>query len=181
MPHHEYHKPHQSCITSDSSRNRPERTCVSPTTLAVAVLAGAGVRRNCRQAGLPRHGAGDLHPAERPPHCRRAGPDPQAGQFAVDRPGGVRLLRLLLGRKRQDRRHGTVQRARGQDDGSDASGRRAVVRTLALPLSFLLLGLGFLGIVLGDKRRALHDVIAGTAVVYSWDARAARLRFLSRG
>jgi uncharacterized RDD family membrane protein YckC len=65
-------------------------------------------------------------------------------------------------------------------DGTDASGRQAVVRTLALPLSFLLLGLGFLGIVLGDKRRALHDVIAGTAVVYSWDARAARLRFLSR-
>jgi uncharacterized RDD family membrane protein YckC len=65
-------------------------------------------------------------------------------------------------------------------DGTDASWRQAVVRTLALPLSFLLLGLGFLGIVLGDKRRALHDVIAGTAVVYSWDARAARLRFLSR-
>jgi uncharacterized RDD family membrane protein YckC len=67
-----------------------------------------------------------------------------------------------------------------QPDGTRASGRQAVVRTLALPLSFLLLGLGFLGIVLGDKRRALHDVIAGTAVVYSWDARAARLRFLSR-
>ena len=68
-----------------------------------------------------------------------------------------------------------------RDDGTDVSGRRAVVRTLALPLSFLLLGLGFLGILLGDRRRALHDVIAGTAVIYSWDARAARLRFLSRG
>jgi uncharacterized RDD family membrane protein YckC len=31
-----------------------------------------------------------------------------------------------------------------------------------------------------NRRRALHDVIAGTAVIYSWDARAARLRFLSR-
>ena len=30
-----------------------------------------------------------------------------------------------------------------RDDGTDASGRRAVVRTLALPLSFLFLGLGF--------------------------------------
>ena len=50
----------------------------------------------------------------------------------------------------------------------------------ALPLSFLFLGLGFAGILLGDRRRALHDVIAGTAVIYSWDARAARLRFLSR-
>jgi uncharacterized RDD family membrane protein YckC len=65
-------------------------------------------------------------------------------------------------------------------DGTFVSGRQAVVRTLAFPLSFLLLGLGFLGIVVGEKRRALHDVIAGTAVVYSWDARAARLRFLSR-
>jgi len=67
-----------------------------------------------------------------------------------------------------------------RDDGTDASWRRAVVRTLALPLSFLFLGLGFVGILLGDRRRALHDVIAGTAVIYSWDARAARLRFLSR-
>jgi uncharacterized RDD family membrane protein YckC len=66
------------------------------------------------------------------------------------------------------------------DDGTDASGRRAVVRTLALPLSFLFLGLGFAGILLGNRRRALHDVIAGTAVIYAWDARAARLRFLSR-
>ena len=68
-----------------------------------------------------------------------------------------------------------------RDDGSGAGGRRAVVRTLAFPLSFLFLGLGFAGIVLGDRRRALHDVIAGTAVIYSWDAKAARLRFLSRG
>ena len=67
-----------------------------------------------------------------------------------------------------------------QPDGTDASWRRAIVRTLALPLSFLLFGLGFLGILVGDRRRALHDVIAGTAVVYSWDARAARLRFLAR-
>jgi uncharacterized RDD family membrane protein YckC len=68
-----------------------------------------------------------------------------------------------------------------REDGAAASGRRAVVRTLAFPLSFLLLGLGFAGILVGGQRRALHDVIAGTAVIYSWDARAARLRFLSRG
>jgi uncharacterized RDD family membrane protein YckC len=66
------------------------------------------------------------------------------------------------------------------DDGGDVSGRRAMGRALAFPLSFLILCLGFLGILLGDRRRALHDVIAGTVVVYSWDARAARLRFLSR-
>jgi len=64
-------------------------------------------------------------------------------------------------------------------DGAKISTRQAAVRTLALPLSFLLLGLGFLGILFQRERRALHDSIAGTAVVYSWDARAARLRFLS--
>ena len=55
-----------------------------------------------------------------------------------------------------------------------------MVRTLAFPLSFLLLGLGLTGILFQRDRRALHDVIAGTAVVYAWDARAARLRFLDR-
>jgi uncharacterized RDD family membrane protein YckC len=66
------------------------------------------------------------------------------------------------------------------EDGGDVSGGRAIARTLAFPLSFLILGLGFLGILLDDQRRALHDIIARTVVVYSWDARAARLRFLSR-
>ncbi len=65
-------------------------------------------------------------------------------------------------------------------DGSHAGTKRGLVRTLAFPLSFLLLGLGFLGILLGRGRRALHDVIAGTAVVYDWDAREARLRSLAR-
>jgi uncharacterized RDD family membrane protein YckC len=54
------------------------------------------------------------------------------------------------------------------------------VRSLVFPLSFLLLGLGFLGILVQRERRALHDLIAGTAVIYAWDARAARLRFLAR-
>jgi len=65
-------------------------------------------------------------------------------------------------------------------DGSSVGTKRGLVRTLAFPLSFLLLGLGFLGILLGRDRRALHDVIADTAVVYSWDAREARLRSLAR-
>lgn len=64
--------------------------------------------------------------------------------------------------------------------GAPASARCAVVRTLALPLSFLTLGIGFLPIVFGRTRQALHDRIAGTAVVYSWDARGARWRFLAR-
>jgi uncharacterized RDD family membrane protein YckC len=65
-------------------------------------------------------------------------------------------------------------------DGTQAGPRRAVIRTLAFPLSFLLLGLGFTGILFQRDRRALHDMIAGTAVVYYWEARAARLRFLDR-
>jgi uncharacterized RDD family membrane protein YckC len=65
-------------------------------------------------------------------------------------------------------------------DGAPAQVRNAVLRTLALPLSFLTLGIGFVPIVTGRHRRALHDHIAGTAVVYAWDARAARLRFLAR-
>jgi uncharacterized RDD family membrane protein YckC len=67
-----------------------------------------------------------------------------------------------------------------RNDGGDVSERKAALRTLVFPLSFLFLGLGFLGILFGDRRRALHDVIAGTTVIYCWDARAARLRYLSR-
>ena len=65
-------------------------------------------------------------------------------------------------------------------DGAPAEPRRGVIRSLVFPLSFLLLGLGFLGILVQRERRALHDLIAGTAVIYEWDARAAQLRFLAR-
>lgn len=65
-------------------------------------------------------------------------------------------------------------------DGGAATARNAVLRTLALPLSFLTLGIGFLPIIFGRHRQALHDRIADTAVVYSWDARGARWRFLAR-
>jgi uncharacterized RDD family membrane protein YckC len=65
-------------------------------------------------------------------------------------------------------------------DGDALGPRRAVVRVIALPFSFLLLGFGFLLIVLRADRRALHDLVAGSAVVYAWDARAARVRFLAR-
>jgi uncharacterized RDD family membrane protein YckC len=65
-------------------------------------------------------------------------------------------------------------------DGAIAEPWRGAVRALAFPLSFLFLGLGFLCILWQREHRALHDLIAGTAVVYAWDARAARLRFLAR-
>ena len=65
-------------------------------------------------------------------------------------------------------------------DGAAIGPRQAVVRTLVFPLSFVLFGLGFLGILTNRDRHAWHDRIAGTAVVYSWDARAARLRWLAK-
>jgi uncharacterized RDD family membrane protein YckC len=65
-------------------------------------------------------------------------------------------------------------------DGTAVHPRQGIVRSLVFPLSFLLFGLGFVCILVQREHRALHDLIAGTAVVYAWDARAARLRFLAR-
>ena len=59
--------------------------------------------------------------------------------------------------------------------GRPLSPLAAFVRVLTFPLSFLLFGLGFIGIVVGRERRALHDVLAGAAVVYDWGDRPAEL------
>jgi uncharacterized RDD family membrane protein YckC len=56
-------------------------------------------------------------------------------------------------------------------DGAVLEPRRGVLRALVFPLSFLCCGLGLLGIVVQRENRALHDWIAGTAVVYAWDVR----------
>ncbi len=58
-------------------------------------------------------------------------------------------------------------------------GRAACIRTLVLPLSIAALFLGCLGILTNTARQAWHDRLAGTFVVYAWDARAARLRRLA--
>ncbi len=65
-------------------------------------------------------------------------------------------------------------------DGSPIRARQAIVRTVTFPLSIIAFGLGFLGILTNRDRHAWHDRFAGTAVVYSWDARAARLRWLAK-
>jgi uncharacterized RDD family membrane protein YckC len=65
-------------------------------------------------------------------------------------------------------------------EGGPIGVRQAVVRTLALALSVALFLFAFWGIIFQRERRALDDLIAGTAVVYSWDARAARLRWMAR-
>ena len=65
-------------------------------------------------------------------------------------------------------------------EGAPIKGRQAFIRTLTFPLSFLIFGLGLLGIILRVDHRAWHDRFASTCVVYDWDARAARLRWLAR-
>lgn len=59
-------------------------------------------------------------------------------------------------------------------DGSPVTAGAAFVRVLSYPFSFIL-GLGLIGIVIGRERRALHDVLAGTVVVYDWGERAAEM------
>jgi uncharacterized RDD family membrane protein YckC len=65
-------------------------------------------------------------------------------------------------------------------DGARLEPKRGWLRSLTFPLGFLTLGIGFLSILVQREHRAVYDLIAGTAVVYEWDARAARLRFLAR-
>jgi len=65
-------------------------------------------------------------------------------------------------------------------EGRPISWRQAIYRTFGLALALLTLGIGFLGIVYQRERRALNDFVAGTAVVYDWDARSAHLRWLAR-
>jgi uncharacterized RDD family membrane protein YckC len=65
-------------------------------------------------------------------------------------------------------------------DGAHAEAWRAVVRTLILPISLALFWLSLPLILVQRAHRAPHDLVAGTAVVYAWDAEAARFRLLAR-
>jgi uncharacterized RDD family membrane protein YckC len=66
-----------------------------------------------------------------------------------------------------------------QADGAPLPRRQAIIRLIAFPLGFLTLGIGFLGIIFGRTHQAIYDRIARTAVVYDWDAEAAKLRGLA--
>jgi len=57
--------------------------------------------------------------------------------------------------------------------------KTACIRSLALFVSLAFIVLVGIGMLVQRQRRALHDLVAGTAVVYDWDARAARLRWLA--
>jgi uncharacterized RDD family membrane protein YckC len=69
----------------------------------------------------------------------------------------------LLGLRVAHRRTGRPLRA-----------RRALLRVLAVPLSALPLCAGFLLILIEPRRRALHDVLTGTVVVYEGERPAHR-------
>jgi len=56
---------------------------------------------------------------------------------------------------------------------------QAVVRALVLPFSVALAPVGLSGVIVQRQRRALHDLAAGTVVVYAWNARAAQLRAIA--
>jgi uncharacterized RDD family membrane protein YckC len=60
-------------------------------------------------------------------------------------------------------------------DGSTLTISAAFWRTILLPVSAAPLGVGFLGILFHREHRALHDLVAGTAVVYDWGRRIAEL------
>ena len=65
-------------------------------------------------------------------------------------------------------------------DGSDLRARTGFRRAFWWQACFLV-PFSQIGIVVGRERRALHDVLAGTTVVYDWNARDARWRLMARG
>jgi uncharacterized RDD family membrane protein YckC len=65
-------------------------------------------------------------------------------------------------------------------DGHQITRGEASVRTLVLPFAVVLWFVGLIEIVVRADRRALHDLAAGTCVVYHWQARGASLPWLHR-
>jgi len=72
-----------------------------------------------------------------------------------------------------------------RNDGRPLSPGAAAIRTVVLPFSFLLFGVGALMALVDRRRRALQDVAARSSVVYDWGDRPAELpapltKFLDR-
>ncbi len=81
-----------------------------------------------------------------------------AGQTIGQRVMGVQVVRL---------------------DGHHMGFRRSLVRWIFMQLCFLTLGIGFLWVLIDDRRMGWHDKAARTCVLYSWKA-VERKRFLER-
>ena len=60
------------------------------------------------------------------------------------------------------------------DNGEPLRARSDLVRTLLLPVSCIFL-IGLLGIEFGRRRKAFHDVVAHSIVVYDWGDRPAEM------
>lgn len=65
-------------------------------------------------------------------------------------------------------------RVQGAVDGQPLHLGRAVVRVVGALLSVLLLFLGYLLILVDERRRALHDRLVGSVVVYAPSVRRRR-------
>jgi uncharacterized RDD family membrane protein YckC len=65
-------------------------------------------------------------------------------------------------------------------EGHSINGRAAIIRTLVLPFSIVFWFVGLIEIEVRVDRRTLHDLAAGTCVVYHWQARGASLPWLHR-
>lgn len=61
-----------------------------------------------------------------------------------------------------------------QIHGKPVTFRVALLRLVGYYLSALFLFLGFFWILIDDKRRGWHDKLAGTCVIYSWEARGSK-------
>jgi uncharacterized RDD family membrane protein YckC len=59
-------------------------------------------------------------------------------------------------------------------DGRSISLGFAIRRALGYYVSFIALGLGFLWVLIDDRRQGWHDKLADTVVVYDWNARLGR-------
>jgi uncharacterized RDD family membrane protein YckC len=62
-----------------------------------------------------------------------------------------------------------------RSDGGKVGPITALKRYLAVGLSMLTFGMGFLMVLVTERRRTLHDLLARTVVVYDW-GEAARAR-----
>jgi uncharacterized RDD family membrane protein YckC len=62
-----------------------------------------------------------------------------------------------------------------RSDGGTPAVRKIFLRTLVQPFSAAILMLGYLPVLLQKEHRSVHDLIAGTAVVYDWGDRTAEM------
>ncbi|GKY98609.1 hypothetical protein MPSEU_000817600 [Mayamaea pseudoterrestris] len=82
-------------------------------------------------------------------------------------------LKIVVDRRSSSR---VAARTEEDDDNVNVPFGRALLRTLLLPLTSVVMPLlGLIGIIRRDGRM-LHDWVAGTGIIYKWDAHMAHFR-----